>query len=251
MGYNKPRHFMPPQSTPTPPYQPNQHQPQPPVQFQPDKKRPHKYHNDEIKNIFYTVLLLVLAPIFALLMIMFVFQSYVVDGSSMQPTLENGNRVFILKLPKTIANAKGKEFVPARNEIIVFKKPSDPSVQLIKRVIGLPGDHVVVNNNALMIYDKQHPRGFNPDAGTSYEKILDPTTGNVDINVGAGELFVAGDNRSPGGSLDSRSGLGLVPVQNIVGRLWIRYYPLGKFNTFSLLKFGPLFYQVHVPNYSR
>jgi signal peptidase I len=238
---------MPPQSTPTPPfkYQPPQAQPQPVAPVQPELKQ-HKYHKEEVKNIFYTILLFILAPIFALLMIMFVFQSYVVDGSSMEPTLQNGNRVFILKLPKSLANLRGKEYIPSRGEIIVFKKPSDPSVQLIKRVIGLPGDRVVVKDNKITIYNSQHPEGFNPDAGTAYENILDPAAGSVDINVGAGELFVSGDNRLPGGSLDSRSGLGLVPIQNIVGRLWVRYYPLGEFKAFSLLRPGLLSYSAHL-----
>jgi len=241
--YNKPRQIMPPQSTPTPPYQyqPPQAQPQPVAPIQPEQKQ-HKYHKEEVKNIFYTVLLFILAPVFALLMIMFVFQSYVVDGSSMEPTLQNGNRVFILKLPKSFANLRGMDYIPSRGEIIVFKKPSDPSVQLIKRVIGLPGDRVIVKDNKITIYNNQHPEGFNPDSGTVYENVLDPAAGSVDINVGAGELFVSGDNRSPGGSLDSRSGLGLVPIQNIVGRLWVRYYPLGEFKAFSLLKPNLLFY---------
>jgi signal peptidase I len=189
-----------------------------------------------IKNIIYTVLLFILAPLFALVMILFVFQSYVVDGSSMEPTLQNGNRVFILKLPKTIANAQNKTFIPTRHEIIVFKKPSDPGVQLIKRVIGLPGDRVVVKNNKITIYNQENPKGFDVDANTDYGSSLDPSTGDVDIIVGANELFVSGDNRAPGGSLDSRSGLGLVPVDNIIGRLWVRYYPLSEVKLYSYLK---------------
>lgn len=178
-------------------------------------------------------MLFILAPLFALVMIMFVFQSYVVDGSSMTPTLQNGNRVFILKLPKTVSNLQGKEFIPSRHEIIVFKKPSDPDTQLIKRVIGLPGDRVVVQDGKITVYNADYPGGFNPDADTSYGPTLAETTGNVDVVVGDNELFVCGDNRSPGGSLDSRSGLGLVPVQNIVGRLWIRYFPFDEFKVFA------------------
>ena len=188
---------------------------------------------DGVKNVVYTVLLFVLAPLFALFMIMFVFQSYVVDGSSMEPTLQNGNRVFILKLPKTVANLQNKEFIPARHEIIVFKKPSDPDTQLIKRVIGLPGDRVVVQDNHIMVYNADHPEGFNPDDNTAYGPTLEPTSGNVDIIVGDNEVFVCGDNRAPGGSLDSRSGLGLVPTQNIVGRLWVRYFPFSEFKVFA------------------
>lgn len=220
---------MPPQ-TPIPPR----------PQFTPPKQTitsPEDAKSEGFKSMVSTVLLFVLAPIFALFMILFVFQSYVVDGSSMEPTLQNGNRVFILKLPKTVASLQGKTFTPTRHEVIVFKKPSDPSTQLIKRVIGLPGDRVVVKDDTITIYNSEHPEGFNPDADTDYGATLEPTSGTVDITVGPGELFVAGDNRAPGGSLDSRSGVGLVPTSSIVGRLWIRYFPLSEFKVFSILKF--------------
>ena len=217
---------MPPQTTPTP------IQPQTPVITPPEDSSRYK-KKDEIKNIIYTILLFVMAPLFALFMILFVFQSYVVDGSSMEPTLQNGNRVFILKLPKSIDNLRGKEYIPSRNEVIVFKKPSDADTQLIKRVIGLPGDRVVVNDGKITIYNADHPEGFDPSAGTQYGPTLEATGGNVDIVVGDNELFVCGDNRSPGGSLDSRTGLGLVPTSNIVGRLWVRYWPLSEFKVFA------------------
>lgn len=199
-------------------------------------KAAEKGKKDGTKNIVYTVLLFILAPLFALIMIVFVFQSYVVDGSSMEPNLQNGNRVFILKLPKTFENLRGKEFIPARYEIIVFKKPIEPNVQLIKRVIGLPGDRVVVSDSQIAIYNAANPDGFNPDYDKEYAKLLGPTSGSIDVVVGKDQLFVVGDNRYPGGSLDSRSGLGLVPVQNIVGRLWIKYFPLSEFKIFSALK---------------
>jgi signal peptidase I len=216
---------MPPQSSPTPTPQ------QTPVITQPEDGK--RYKKEETKNIIYTILLFVMAPLFALMMILFVFQSYVVDGSSMEPTLQNGNRVFILKLPKSIDSLRGKEYIPNRNEVIVFKKPSDPETQLIKRVIGLPGDRVVVNDSKITIYNADHPEGFDPAANTQYGPTLEPTGGNVDIIVGDNELFVCGDNRSPGGSLDSRTGLGLVPTSNIVGRLWVRYWPLSEFKVFA------------------
>lgn len=221
------------------------HNPSPPqttVQITQPPKPAESKPKSSFKNVIFTVLLFILAPIFALLMILFVFQSYVVDGSSMEPTLQNGNRVFILKLPKTFDHIRGKTYIPTRHEIIVFKKTSDPNVQLIKRVIGLPGDHVIVNNDHITIYNAENPKGFDPDANTSYGKSLSPTVGNVDITVGKDELFVCGDNREPGASLDSRSGLGLVPVQNVIGRLWIRYFPLSEFKTYGSLDISPEFY---------
>lgn len=210
--------------------QPNESPTPPIVSSDPSGKR------EGLKSIISTVLLFVLAPLFALFMIVFVFQSYVVDGSSMEPTLQNGNRVFILKLPKSVASLQNKVFVPTRGEIIVFKKPSDPGVQLIKRVIGLPGERVVVKDNKITVYNADFPEGFNPDTAGGYGSTLAPTGGETDVIVGKGELFVSGDNREPGGSLDSRTGLGLVPTENIVGRLWIRYFPLSEFKTFANAK---------------
>jgi signal peptidase I len=194
-----------------------------------------KKKKEDVKNAIYTILLFILAPIFAIFIIVFVLQSYIVDGSSMTPTLENGNRVFIYKLPKTMAKIKKDFYIPSRGEVIVFKKPSEPETQLIKRVIGLPGERVVVKDNTVRVYNAENPDGFDPDAGTVYGPNLAQTdTGSqiTDIIVGENELFVMGDNRTPGGSLDSHSGLGLVPVNNIVGRLWVRYFPLNEITSF-------------------
>lgn len=208
----------------------------PPVQQAPPDSQPKK---EERKNAIYTILLFILAPLFAVFIIIFVLQSYIVDGSSMTPTLQNGNRVFIFKLPKTMANLKRSSYTPNRGEVIVFKKPSDESTQLIKRVIGLPGERVVVKDNTVRVYNEKNPEGFDPDVSTDYgDKLAQTDTGSqiTDITIGQNELFVMGDNRTPGGSLDSHSGLGLVPTQNIVGRLWLRYFPVIEFKVFSDLE---------------
>ena len=213
------------------------------------KKSGHFKRKGGIKNIICTVLLFILAPLFALFMIMFVFQSYVVDGSSMEPTLQNGNRVFILKMPKTWAKIKSNTYIPSRYDVVVFKKPSDPNVQLIKRVIGLPGDRVVVKDNVVTVYNATSPYGFNPDENASYDVPVTDSASDVDITVGANELFVCGDNRNPGGSLDSRNNLGLVPTQNVIGRLWIRYYPLSAFKYFSDSRYAQQFWQILPQSY--
>lgn len=206
-------------------------------QLPPPKPKDPKRKKEEIKSFFYTILLFIVAMSAAFIMIVFVFQSYIVDGSSMEPTLQNGNRVFVLKLPKTIANLQGKEYVPARGEVIIFKKPTTEGTQLIKRVIGVPGDRVTLQNGELKVYNNQNPEGFNPDQGTDYGDSLEPIyfEGNdiIDVQIKEGQLFVMGDNRTSGGSFDSHTGLGLVPVENIVGRLWVRYFPLSEFKVFA------------------
>ena len=101
--------------------------------------------------------------------------------------------------------------------------------QLIKRVIGLPGDHLVIANNVITIYNKQYPKGFDPDKVLPYGKDIPITTGNINMIIPKDEVFVCGDNRTD--SLDSRV-FGPVPVQNIIGKLVLRVLPLNKVKAF-------------------
>jgi signal peptidase I len=103
------------------------------------------------------------------------------------------------------------------------------SKQLIKRVIGLPGDRVVVSNGEYMIYNKAHPHGFDPDKTLPYGKDIPLTSGNVDITLGKDQLFVSGDNRPD--SLDSRA-FGPINASQIVGKLVIRVFPIGQAKVF-------------------
>lgn len=192
--------------------------------IQPPKK-------NKLREAFSTALLFAGALLTAVLLNMFVFQSYEVDGQSMEPTLFHRDRLIIYKFHKTWASLTRKHYMPERGDIIVFHKPNGSSDQLIKRVIGLPGDRVVVKNDHITIYNSEHPDGFNPD-DADYGAGLQPTFGNVDVTVEEDEVFVAGDNRIAGASLDSRSSLGNVPTKYIVGELAVRYLPVGNYQTF-------------------
>lgn len=155
---------------------------------------------------------------------MFFFQSYKVFGSSMFPTLHNSDRLIISKVGKTKARLSGKDFTPARGTIIVFVDPQNPDLQLIKRVIGLPGERVVVKDGSLTVYNNEHPNGFNPD-DAPYGKDLPKSSGENDVTVPANSLFVSGDNRAGSNSLDSRNELGTVPEHLIIGTLKVRIFP--------------------------
>jgi signal peptidase I len=89
--------------------------------------------------------------------------------------------------------------------------------------MALPGERVVVNNNVVTVYNKEHPNGFQPDKTLPYGKVIPDTTGNIDITLGKNQIFVCGDNRS--NSLDSRS-FGPVDLKNVVGKLVFRLLPL-------------------------
>lgn len=175
------------------------------------------------------ITVLLAALILAWGLISFVFQSYQVDGPSMQITLHNSDHLVVWKVPRTWARITGHAYVPKRGDIIVFNEPGladygqGSNKQLIKRVIGLPGDRVVVRNGNITIYNKANPNGFDPDKTLPYGKVIPTTSGNIDITLGSNQIFVCGDNRPD--SLDSRV-FGPVDVNNVVGKLVIRVLPL-------------------------
>lgn len=175
------------------------------------------------------ILSLFITIIVALLLVqvinVFFLQSYRVYGSSMYSTLENDDRLIISKFSKTTSKITGKVYQPKRGEIIVFQSPIDPDIQLIKRVIGLPGDRVVVSDGSITIFNNDNPNGFNPD-DAPYGEDLPATSGKTDITVPDNHVFVSGDNREGSNSLDSRNELGTVPEENIIGTLKVRIWPL-------------------------
>src|SRR6266566_795692 len=135
----------------------------------------------------------------------FVFQAYHVLGTSMVPTLHDTDYLIISKVGYTqalVERSLGRNdpYLPARGQIIVFHYPKDPTKIFVKRVIGEPGDHVVIRNGAVTVFNTGHPNGFNPDP--SDEPADTQTLIDTDVTVSPDNLFVMGDNRTPGGSYD-------------------------------------------------
>lgn len=189
-------------------------------------------------NLFSSIALLLLAPALAVLLTLFVFQSYQVDGPSMEQTLQNNDRLIVWKLPRTWARITGHQYVPKRGDIIILNESGlanygnvDNTKQLVKRVIGLPGDRIVVKNNVLTVYNRAHPNGFQPDATLPYGKngAIPPTTNDLDIQLSARQIFVCGDNRP--NSLDSRI-FGPVDTSQVIGKLVVRILPLNQMKIF-------------------
>lgn len=193
--------------------------------------------SSRFSEIFSTLIAIVVALGLAICIISFVFQSYQVDGPSMQNTLQNNDRLVVWKVARTWARITGHAYVPHRGDIIIFNQGNLAEFgqanikQLVKRVVGLPGDRVVINNNHITIYNKQHPNGFDPDTALPYGKnrVFPVTSGNIDITLASNQIFVCGDNRTD--SLDSRA-FGPVTVNNIVGKLALRIYPLSTVERF-------------------
>lgn len=191
-----------------------------------------------IRNTLSTIGLLLLAPLIAILLTAYVFQSYQVDGPSMQNTLHNNDRLIVWKLPRTWARITNHAFIPNRGDIIIFSETglanygdSTDSKQLIKRVIGLPGDRVVVKDGSVTVYNQAHPQGFKPDTTLPYGQngAIPFTADNIDITLGDNQLFVCGDNR--GDSLDSRT-FGPIEANQVIGKLVVRVLPLSQAKRF-------------------
>lgn len=165
----------------------------------------------------------------ALLINQFIFQSYYVDGTSMVPTLKNNDRLIIDKVEHTFAQIQGKKYTPERGQIVVLdtamQEASGQREQLIKRVIGLPGDVVTINNGTVTIKNAQSPDGFDVNKQLGLELAPTYVESPQEVTVPEGYVFVMGDNRAQNGSYDSRS-FGAVELDNIVGRLWARILPL-------------------------
>ena len=138
---------------------------------------------------------------------------YAIAGTSMVPTFHDGDYVFVDELTYRFSK-------PQRGDVVVFHAPFTAGEDLIKRVIGLPGERVVVKNGQVTIFSQDHPDGFVLDE--TYLPRTDTTTGAADLTLGAGQYFVIGDNRPV--SFDSRS-WGPVDANEIVGLVRLRVWP--------------------------
>jgi signal peptidase I len=153
----------------------------------------------------------------------FVAQPYKVQQSSMQRTLEEDQYVLVDKLtPRFDAYNRG--------DIVVFEPPEEwgeSNTPFIKRVIGEPGDTVEIRDDGLVYVNDQvldEPYLYADELGGP----PDPTTAPLEQSswtVPQGDLFLMGDHRA--NSADSRT-FGPVPIDRVVGRAWLRYWPIDK-----------------------
>lgn len=128
-----------------------------------------------------------------------------VDGFSMRPTLEDGEFVLVSKMSYRFGQVD-------RGDIIVFHFPRNPDEELIKRVIGLPGDHISVQAGAVSVNGQVINEPY----------IASTPTYSGEWDVTDGQLFVLGDNRN--NSNDSKD-WGLLPLDKVVGKAVIIYWP--------------------------
>jgi signal peptidase I len=188
----------------------------------------------------------------------FVFEPFRIPSDSMMPTLQDGDFIFVnkyaygLRLPVINTKVTGGH-LPQRGDVIVFRLPSNPRVNYIKRLVGLPGEHVEVRDNAVYINGELQPQERTgvysgpKDDQEQYEeaplgreqlgRIVHPVmfankpATNFDQIIPPGYYFFMGDNRN--NSQDSRfaSEVGFVPEQNLVGRavrVWLNFRYLNR-----------------------
>jgi signal peptidase I len=207
-----------------------------------------------------TVSVIIQALLLALVIRTLLFQPFSIPSGSMRPTLLEGDYLFVTKwaygysrysLPFSPDLFSGRIWgsSPKRGDVVVFKFPPDPSLDYIKRVIGLPGDRVQMKHDELYINGVVVPRKKigqidNPDItevdrpvdvyretlpnGVSYDT-LDLTPNGLgddtrEFVVPPGHYFMMGDNRD--NSSDSRFSVGYVPAENLVGRANIIFFSI-------------------------
>ena len=173
----------------------------------------------------------VIVIIVFVLTLIYVITPIEVNGISMQPTLHTGNIMLVYKWPQTWAHLTRTQYIPNRTNIIIIAKNSVSQEQLIKRVIALPGETVNIANNSLTVYNQNNLNGFNPDNAACCKNLLEPI-GTFSTVVPNGQVFAMGDNRNPGASIDSRSSVGNIESNQIVGKVVMRIYPFNKIKFF-------------------
>lgn len=144
----------------------------------------------------------------------FIAQPFIVSGSSMVPTFQDGQYLIVDEISYRLSD-------PKRDDVIVFRYPNDQTKFFIKRIIGLPNEKVDIKGNAITITNAEHPSGF------TLEQPFIENTGNNNMHyeLKDGEYFVMGDNRPA--SSDSRY-WGAVSRKLLIGKVFVRLLPINK-----------------------
>ena len=151
-----------------------------------------------------------------ILITVFVVQRSIIQGPSMEPTLNDGDQIFIEKV--------SKHFSINRGDIVTIDHtdPSNPEILLIKRIIGLPGELVEIKEGAVYINGEKLQEDYLPQ---NLETLVDPSLDFEKLKLTEDQYFVLGDNRPV--SKDSRR-IGPVREEQIIGKLLFKFYPFNE-----------------------
>jgi signal peptidase I len=163
----------------------------------------------------------------------FLLQPFFVQGASMEPNFDDGQYLIVNELGYKTTNIGVNNFhlftvnpfkELKRGDIVIFRYPLEPSQFFIKRVIGLPGERVRIENGHVTIFNNSNLNGFVLDEN-AYLASSVVTNGNIDTQLTDSQYFVMGDNRSY--SHDSRA-FGPIPQNDVVGKVMFRAWPFNK-----------------------
>ena len=185
-----------------------------------------------MRSFLFEILEIILLALAVFLIVRTSIQTVRVDGLSMDPTLSHGQYLIVNKLvyfnvpflpSKEHIDSENRSFplfhYPSPGDLIVFHLSDAPDRDLVKRVIGVPGDTVRLVNGFVYVNDRLLQEPYVANRGSSFvsPEIIRP-----------GHYFVLGDNRVA--SSDSRD-LGQIPQTNIVGKAWLTFWPIANFGT--------------------
>lgn len=147
---------------------------------------------------------------------LFIFQPNQIKGISMEPTFQSGDYIFTSKITYRIRK-------PIRGDVIVFHSPKNNDIEFIKRIIGLPGDIVMIKDSEVYVNNARLEETYIAAKTPLWEQgfVIDGTP----YRVPEGDLFVMGDNRPR--SSDSRD-FGFIHQEKVIGQVFYRYYPSDK-----------------------
>lgn len=144
---------------------------------------------------------------------LFILTPNQVKGASMEPTFHTGEYILTSRVTYKMRNLE-------RGDVVVFKSPKNPDIEYIKRIIGLPGDRVMIKNSDLYVNDNLIVETYISSRTNLWEQGY--MKDGVEITVPEDEIFVMGDNRPR--SSDSRE-FGPITIDSLIGQVFYRYFP--------------------------
>ena len=166
--------------------------------------------------VFETIKVVVISFAIILPIRFFLIQPFYVEGASMEPSFHSKEYLIIDEISYRFTN-------PQRGEVVVLRYPRDPRQFFIKRIVGLPGERIKLEEGVVHVNGKPLEERYLSDLNLS-------KTSMNELVLGSDEYFVMGDNRA--NSLDSRS-FGPISRREVVGRAWIRGWPFNRLSVFS------------------
>lgn len=185
--------------------------------FSMDENTIEKQETPVKENSFWELVRFALIAIVIVLPIrIFIAQPFVVSGSSMVPTFQDGQYLIVDEISYRLGE-------PERGDVVIFRYPKDPSKFFIKRIIGLPGETIDIDGNEVTITNNKNENGM--QLSQPYLRTVSNSKSHMILDND--EYFVMGDNRP--GSSDSRT-WGAVERKFIVGRAFLRLLPVNEIN---------------------